>query len=680
MGTKMAGINQLLPFANGETPNVLPYDEWNALAARLSGFQSGIASSKQFNYILAQGGAAGYVIGQMVADYTTETATISATPLYQAFKQAMSSFVADNPILATGTTTARSAADRFADVVNVRDFGAKGDGVTDDTAAFEAAEALGRCIFVPHGTYYVTKNLSGSYIGDWANITKTPGQMGWRLSNLILGGGCTIVGMDTGNTSALESLDVANAQLTLIGRGCGRNLGSGADSTTAIGQGCISGESIDDELSDYSPYTGVDNVLIGFHAGKRVTSGSSNVGIGRDSLNCITDGTGNTAVGATSLQQLFHGSSNTCVGRRAGMRMGTTVDASGNRVSTESVSNNTFVGESAGREARTGVWNTYVGQNAGRGVTSEETPLTGTSTGQRNTVVGGDAFTSVSSGSSNTIIGQAAGGSITTGSDNVVIGKGAGVALVSSSGAVIIGSNAAASATSATNCIVIGNNAFGSVVNSDNAFVVGGNGGLAYMNGVMGGDANYLRLDASFTPSEGEKYNLGSQNYKWDTIFAATDTIITSDSRCKSSVASASDTLLDAIGAVPIHTFRFTDAVEKKGTDAARFHVGVVAQEVASAFEAKGLDAARYGLFCHDEWPDEYETVEVVDQEEVLDGEGNVVTPRVVHTEQKLITAAGDRYGIRYEELLMLECARLRRELQRVNTALINHGITLGDE
>ena len=134
------------------------------------------------------------------------------------------------------------------------------------------------------------------------------------------------------------------------------------------------------------------------------------------------------------------------------------------------------------------------------------------------------------------------------------------------------------------------------------------------------------------------------------------------------------------MGSVPIHTFQFTDAVEKKGSDAARFHAGVIAQEVASAFQAKGLDAARYGLFCHDTWQGEYETVEVVNQEEVVDDEGNVVTPRVTHTEQRLVTAAGDRYGIRYEELLMLECARLRRELQRVNTALIAHGITLGDE
>jgi hypothetical protein len=185
---------------------------------------------------------------------------------------------------------------------------------------------------------------------------------------------------------------------------------------------------------------------------------------------------------------------------------------------------------------------------------------------------------------------------------------------------------------------------------------------------------------SSFSPNTDNAYSIGTASNRASEIFAGTGTINTSDQRVKSSVASASDTLLDAVGSVPIHTFQFTDAVEKKGSDAARFHAGVIAQEVASAFQAKGLDAARYGLFCHDTWQGEYETVEVVNQEEVVDDEGNVVTPRVTHTEQRLVTAAGDRYGIRYEELLMLECARLRRELQRVNTALIAHGITLGDE
>jgi hypothetical protein len=58
---------------------------------------------------------------------------------------------------ATGSTTARSLANRFADVVNVKDFGAVGDGVADDTAAIQnAISALssgGGTVFFPAGEY-----------------------------------------------------------------------------------------------------------------------------------------------------------------------------------------------------------------------------------------------------------------------------------------------------------------------------------------------------------------------------------------------------------------------------------------------------------------------------------------------------------------------------------------------
>lgn len=74
--------------------------------------------------------------------------------------------------VATGSTATRSLANRFADVINVKDFGAKGDGVSDDTAAIQAAldssVGLPRTIFFPSGTYIIgAAGLAGNSNQHW---------------------------------------------------------------------------------------------------------------------------------------------------------------------------------------------------------------------------------------------------------------------------------------------------------------------------------------------------------------------------------------------------------------------------------------------------------------------------------------------------------------------------------
>jgi hypothetical protein len=61
---------------------------------------------------------------------------------------------------ATGAPTARTMPDRLAETKNAKDFGARGDGSTDDTAAIQAAVNTRGVIFFPPGNYPVSAPIS----------------------------------------------------------------------------------------------------------------------------------------------------------------------------------------------------------------------------------------------------------------------------------------------------------------------------------------------------------------------------------------------------------------------------------------------------------------------------------------------------------------------------------------
>jgi hypothetical protein len=67
-------------------------------------------------------------------------------------------------VTATGANTARSVQDRFRDLINVLDYGAKGDGTTDDTSAIQAALTAGGGkypVWIPNtGSNYI---ISGTF-------------------------------------------------------------------------------------------------------------------------------------------------------------------------------------------------------------------------------------------------------------------------------------------------------------------------------------------------------------------------------------------------------------------------------------------------------------------------------------------------------------------------------------
>jgi len=155
---------------------------------------------------------------------------------------------------------------------------------------------------------------------------------------------------------------------------------------------------------------------------------------------------------------------------------------------------------------------------------------------------------------------------------------------------------------------------------------------------------------------------LGQAGYRWSEVFAVNGTINTSDAREKQQIR----TLSEQEHAVALRcksllrAYKWNDAVHKKG-DKARIHFGIIAQDLADAFKAEGLDPDQYSMFCYDKWEAEYEPeiatrmVERVDE----NGEKYIAKEEYKTGKQVIVQEAGDSYGVRYSELLAFMIAAL---------------------
>jgi len=150
-------------------------------------------------------------------------------------------------------------------------------------------------------------------------------------------------------------------------------------------------------------------------------------------------------------------------------------------------------------------------------------------------------------------------------------------------------------------------------------------------------------------PGADNTQKLGSASRRWSEVFAGNGTINTSDERSKEQIEDLPDDWLAAWGDVRWRRYRFRDAVARKG-DRARWHAGLIAQEVQRAFADRGLDAFAIGLLCYDEWP----ATTAVEYDQA----GAVVRETSV--------PAGSAFGLRYEECMAIEAAYQRRQLARL--------------
>lgn len=128
------------------------------------------------------------------------------------------------PFKPTGATTARTEPNRLADIINVKDYGATGDGVTDDTASIQSAfnaafgssanpngssaSYLNKTVFFPAGQYRITGNgltltdvYGGHITGSGMNATQLT--MTATIPSMI--------GIDGMANSLIENMAIGNA-------------------------------------------------------------------------------------------------------------------------------------------------------------------------------------------------------------------------------------------------------------------------------------------------------------------------------------------------------------------------------------------------------------------------------------------------------------------------------------
>ena len=107
----------------------------------------------QYGAFTPVGTIASSTVGGALGELDTEKASLA-----QLSASTGSSLI--NTIQSGTGAVSRTVAAKLNDTVSVKDFGAVGDGVTDDTAAFNLVIATGKSIYVPSGNYLISSALT----------------------------------------------------------------------------------------------------------------------------------------------------------------------------------------------------------------------------------------------------------------------------------------------------------------------------------------------------------------------------------------------------------------------------------------------------------------------------------------------------------------------------------------
>ena len=514
----------------------------------------------------------------------------------------------------------RTVKAKLQESVSVKDFGAVGDGVTDDTAAIQAAIDSGSQIIFPAGNYLSgpltqSANFQRFYADGHVNITKNAnGVLLTSSGNYVELDGLQFIG--TGFTG--DNINLTGSHPRLINCSSygtsGRPLKATGNHVQIIGT-CGSYSTTDATASGYDIEVGVSGTATLYHQLVGVYTSQPTGGI------LLVD-TGSHVISGGQFGKLTIDAGTTPAGANGGVTsnariLGDVLVELSNSVFTGNQFSNQTITFALGTSTHSlDTSNITVGTTIVNSGNSNSTILKSTGTGSPTGVriqYGSDAFNSTVRYSNDQIYIE---------DSNLNFANGKAIKFADTGGTL-------------QNGVVLSGGddwTFGSNTGANFTNVISGSGGLY---AVCGGSTIAQFYSGGLRPQADGASNLGTASQRWNTVYATTGTINTSDANEKQDIAELDDAEKRVAIALKgmVKKFRFKDAFATKG-DSARIHVGVIAQEVEAAFSAEGLDASRYGIFCYDEWEE---------TPEVLDADGNVVSHAV---------GAGHRRGVRYEELL----------------------------
>ena len=401
------------------------------------------------------------------------------------------------------------------------------------------------------------------------------------------------------------------------------------------------------------------------------TQCARNVGVGRNAFNGSVKLMNCTAIGYRASASLFSAEGNVAVGtdaNRDGLFM----------------NNSVFVGYLAGNAWQEGERNTVIGYQAGSGAI----------TGEYNTLIGSFAGSAFAKPDNCIFIGQGGGNDVLTDtatpSNILAIGNdvtGVGSPLIVGNMAVPrvgintqpsklagtfhvrtsdVASSPVTPHTNADDLIIENTSNTGMTIRSSatglgslffSSPTVSNPAGVIYNHStssltLRAAAADRWQVQAgSLNPVSDNSYSIGTASLRPSVIYAGTATINTSDERLKTKleISEAEKNAALAIKSA-MWKYKFNDSIENKGLDNSRVHFGTGAQTVGSILKDNGLNPEDYAFFCYDEWDDV--TVPVMAERNVADENGNITTELYDTGEVTVALAAGNRYGIRYEELL----------------------------